>query len=118
MQGVKDRIKATFVSLIPDDQWEVMVKKEIDDFFKQREQGYSNRYCSDFRNVVNEVCKEMAEKKVREVLSDPDFNTEWSGNRETVSKAIKSQLISSAPEIFATAIENLVANSIQKMKYQ
>ena len=26
MQGVKDRIKATFVSLIPDAQWEQMVK--------------------------------------------------------------------------------------------
>ena len=30
MQGVKDRIKATFVSLIPEEQWEEMVKKEVD----------------------------------------------------------------------------------------
>ena len=29
MEGVKDRIKSTFVSLIPDDQWEKMVEKEI-----------------------------------------------------------------------------------------
>lgn len=32
MQGVKDRIKATFVSLIPEEQWEEMVKKEVDKF--------------------------------------------------------------------------------------
>lgn len=29
MEGVKDRIKATFVSLIPDDAWDRMVEKEI-----------------------------------------------------------------------------------------
>lgn len=29
MEGVKDRIKATFVSLIPDDMWEQMVEREI-----------------------------------------------------------------------------------------
>lgn len=29
MDGVKDRIKATFVSLIPDDIWNSMVEKEI-----------------------------------------------------------------------------------------
>ena len=29
MDGIKDRIKSTFVSLIPDDAWEKMVEKEI-----------------------------------------------------------------------------------------
>ena len=29
MEGVKDRIKSTFVSLIPDEMWEQMVEKEI-----------------------------------------------------------------------------------------
>jgi len=29
MDGVKDRIKSTFVSLIPDDVWNTMVEKEI-----------------------------------------------------------------------------------------
>ena len=29
MDGVKDRIKSTFVSLIPDDAWEKMVEREI-----------------------------------------------------------------------------------------
>lgn len=27
MEGVKERIKATFVSLIPDDQWEALCKR-------------------------------------------------------------------------------------------
>lgn len=33
MNGVRDRIKATFVSLIPDEQWEQLVRKEADSFF-------------------------------------------------------------------------------------
>ena len=48
MQGVKDRIKATFVSLIPEEQWEEMVKKEVDKFFREYEiRGDGRRYVSD-----------------------------------------------------------------------
>ena len=41
MQGVRDRIKATFVSLIPDNEWDIMVEKEVNEFFKLKEVGYS-----------------------------------------------------------------------------
>ena len=41
MQGVRERVKATFVSLIPDEQWEQMIKKECDDFFT-RNSRYSD----------------------------------------------------------------------------
>ena len=34
MEGVKDKIKATFVDLIPDDKWEEMIKTEIDNLRK------------------------------------------------------------------------------------
>ena len=34
MEGVKDRVKATFVSLIPDTEWEEMIKKEINTFLR------------------------------------------------------------------------------------
>lgn len=33
MDGVKDRIKATFVGLIQDEAWDGMVRKEVDAFF-------------------------------------------------------------------------------------
>lgn len=34
MQNVKDRIKATFVGLIPDSEWEALVTKEVEAFMK------------------------------------------------------------------------------------
>lgn len=46
MQGVKDRIKSTFVSLIPDAQWDSMVQKEIDSFFDDE---------SDLQMVIKEI---------------------------------------------------------------
>ena len=42
MDGVKDRIKATFVSLIPDEQWEQMVETESKKFFNIKYTGYNN----------------------------------------------------------------------------
>lgn len=60
MQGVKDRIKSEFVSLIPDEQWNEMVQKEINDFFKEKDTGYSNRtYASDFSILVRDIVIEI-----------------------------------------------------------
>src|SRR4051812_12848305 len=71
MDGVRDRIKATFVSLIPDAQWEQLVKAEIDRFFESnRDYSYRERATSDFQKVVMEVLSDITKEKVREALMD------------------------------------------------
>ena len=53
MQSVKDKIKATFVSLIPDVQWEQMVKSEVDYLFKKKDGNYYSRQYSEFEALIN-----------------------------------------------------------------
>ena len=36
MQNVRDRIKATFVGLIPDEEWDALVRKEVDAFLNEK----------------------------------------------------------------------------------
>jgi hypothetical protein len=117
MQGVKDRIKATFVSLIPDEQWDQMCKREIDDFFSSRPRSYNNNSYSEFTMVVNRVLEEETKKKIKEIIqSHPDFSTSGVWNEGTVSESIKVKLIESAPMIFTRVIENMMASTIQQMK--
>ena len=53
MEMVRDKIRATYVSMIPEEQWTQMVKKEIDAFFAEYEPGYRNyEKVSNFRYVV------------------------------------------------------------------
>ncbi len=119
MQGVKDRIKATFVSLIPDAQWELMCKLEIDKFFKQHQGGYnSSNNCSEFTSVVYSVLSKDVEIKVKEILNSEEFSTGYNGIQTTVSAKLREEIIKRAPEMFAAFIENSVASTINQMKYR
>jgi hypothetical protein len=95
MQGVKDRIKATFVSLIPDPQWEQMVEKEINAFFEpqiftriivKERSSYSfdhkekwtietKENTSPFRVMVWDFCKEKTVDALKNAITSKYFTT-------------------------------------------
>jgi hypothetical protein len=120
MQGVKDRIKATFMSLIPDDKWGEMVDAEIKKFFELKdglnEYHSRNSKTSHFTDVVFQVLTDECKKRCTEILNHPDFVTNWSGNKETVSETLKKRLVDNMPEIMASMMENMMANAIQQLK--
>lgn len=118
MQGVKDRIKATFVSLIPDAQWDQMVKREIDSYFESRDQNHYNynRTISDFTYTVNEVLRKEAEKKIQELLKSPDFQVKWVGNAVEAPEFFRNAIMKRAPEIFEQAVGNAIAGTLQNMR--
>lgn len=84
MEGVRDRIKATFISLIPDDQWEKMVQAAIDDFFTPKYHYNERREQSDFKLVCSQELEKLTRTKVVEAL-----NTYSSGNWDAETQAIK-----------------------------
>jgi hypothetical protein len=118
MQGVKDRIKATFISLIPDDKWEQMCKTEIDRFFKGDPEGqYRNKNYSEFTYVVNGVLTDVTKEKVKAILSGPEYKSHWNGSEYTVSEEIDKILTKNAPKIIATMLGNMMQEAINQMNY-
>lgn len=116
MQGVKDRIKATFVSLIPDDQWEIMVQKEVDAFFnseetlvfaekdKYKDGSWSpTKYAtleikqSPFRALVWEHCKEMTYTILKEKVNKEYYSDVWNGNGYDIKEGMKEVISEAAP---------------------
>lgn len=117
MQGVKDRIKSTFVSLIPDEQWNHMVDIEIKKFFAPDQYGHSKRENpSDFTRVVHEELTKVTKEMIAKQLNAEDFELSYSKGSGNVSESIKNKIIEYAPQIFALSIESMVANVIQQMK--
>lgn len=116
MQGVKDRIKATFISLIPDEQWDQMVKKEIDAYFHSSPQGYRNDMTSNFSLTVRDVLQKEVYKRVESILNSPEFRLEWTGNKQTLPEFIRSELVAKAPEIFIASIDQMITNVILNMR--
>ena len=118
MEGVRQRIKATFVSLIPDEQWDQLCQKEVDNFFKEYEtnNNYNNRtYKSEFREVCKEILTEVSKEKIKVFLSEYDSTT-WVDDGFKCSDKLAELIIKLAPEIFSATFGNMFQNAVSQMK--
>lgn len=119
MEGVRDRIKATFVSLIPDDHWEALVKAEIDRFFNKptTHNTYDKQYWTDFQMVCNNVLATAAREKVLEVLTKYT-DTVWRDSVESANSTLVDLLTKHASEIFANTMGTMFKNVLSQMQYR
>ena len=93
LQSVKEKIKDSFVSLIPDDQWNEMVKKEIDSYFQVKDEGYGERgRSSNFTREVHTCLQEEVRVKVKEYLQ-VNFNAVWYNNGVPVCNSKVEEII-------------------------
>lgn len=118
MQGVKDRIKSTFVSLIPEEQWKEMVEKEVGKFFREYElRQYDIRYVSDFSVLVNSLLKEEAEKRMKEYLGSPEFQTVWTDNGpRIISQAIREMMIENSGLILCNMYQEMFTSMLHRFR--
>lgn len=118
MQGVKDRIKSTFVSLIPEEQWKEMIEKEVGKFFREYElRQYNTRYVSDFSVLVNYLLKEEAEKRMKEYLGSPEFQTVWTDNGpRIISQAIREMMIENSGLILCNMYQEMFTSMLHRFR--
>lgn len=112
MEGVKDRIRATFVSLIPDDKWDELVKVEINAWFKK--ENYNNRYnqqVSAFQLVVEQTLTELAKEKVKEVFAEYT-TTQWKDGKPIITEELKKVITDNADKMFAKVIEQMIHSAL------
>lgn len=120
MQGVKDRVKATFVSLIPETQWEQLCQREIDNFFHPSEVRTDNKkYYSEFRSVCFEILTEWSKEHLKECLKE--YHSEfWKddglGNAVAPSQLLKDLMIKHAPEIFGNVFASIAAKVVYDLR--
>jgi hypothetical protein len=115
MDGVRDRIKATFVSLIPDEQWEQLCKTEIEKFFAaDKRDNYSYNW-SNFQNVCQGVLTEITKEKIKEFLEKYDGKV-WENNNVKPNDVLLDLLKKNAAELFASMMGRHLATALQEMR--
>lgn len=130
MDGVKDRIKATFVSLIPDDQWENMVKLESEKFFEKRvtEKDYYGKATkwkeSEFEELVINIMKEKCKEVIKSFFDDPKYqithnhkfnNNTMSGYQEIIMSDYLENIIK---EKMPDMMQQMFVNTLSGAFYQ
>ncbi len=118
MAGVRDRIKATFVSLIPDDEWERLVKAEIETFFQSKDRYNSTYYTSDFQMIVNQELTAHTKNQVAKLLVSPEYIAMYdAGSGTQTSLFIKKFLEENAAKIFSNILSSSFQNVINNASY-
>ena len=145
MEGVKDRIKATFVSLIPDDQWEKMVEKELYVFTEGRikidrkwvdggyqdievrepykQQGFVNLEnsreddISPLQQMIREQLRETFKKNLTEFLGSEEYRGYWMQyGQPQVSKAVQEILTKNAETVFINFMAGMMQMAMDGMR--
>lgn len=129
MEGVRDRIKATFVSLIPDDQWDAMVKAESEKFFQSRidpnDYHRQKRIPSQFEELVLEMMREKCKEVIKEFLNDPKYGitsqykwnetTQTSSNEVTMSDLLENMIKEKMPDLMLLMFTNVLKGGFYQL---
>jgi hypothetical protein len=118
MDAVRDRIKAEFVSLIPEDAWKGLVDAEVKKFFEApREDHYSRGYPSDFQRTVWGCLEVEVKKRVQEYLASPEWSQTWTdAGKPMASEAIKKILTDNASAVLTNVLGAAMQVALEQMK--
>jgi hypothetical protein len=135
MEGVRDRIKATFVSLMPDGVWEGMVKTEVDKFFKEEltttwqksvTSGYSGvnqsysingtMKMSPFTAMVHEFCREKTSEYLRTTLKDELFSNYYPLTADKISPVLKEVVEAAVPLAMKEFFESIAFHYMNQLR--
>jgi hypothetical protein len=121
MDGVKERIRATFVSLIPDAAWDQMVKGVVDEFMTDRRSWSDSHQPSPFKTEILRLLKEEVGKRVQAYFSTPEWENQWRtdgvGGQIAGSK-VREIIKENMGDIVTGMLANAAGTFIQNLKYQ
>lgn len=119
LKSVKERIKDAFVSLIPDEQWNEMVKKEVDTYFQVKDGGYNERVrASNFTLDIYTCLKEEVDTRVKKYLQE-NFNSVWDNNGVSICNAkVEEMITKNAGKILSDMIGNSIQMALNNAGYR
>lgn len=114
VEKLREKVKAALVDVVPDEQWDAMIKGEIDGFFKDkevREYGSARTIPSAFKQVAERLIRDEAEKMVKDMLQAPEWQGYWVGQKMVAGASVQAFLKEHSGEI----IERWIGGAIQQV---
>lgn len=117
VEKLRDKMKQSMIDLIPEEQWNTMLKAELDSFFSDKtdRNAYSyNTVPSELKQVIRKILNEEIQKKVRDMLHSPQWEAEWKNNEMVAGEKIMALMKEHGASILnawlAGAIQQVVTN--------
>jgi hypothetical protein len=132
MDSVREKIKMSFVGLIPDEEWDKLVKREIDAFFEPQTVKYSKKveaygYStgttltaeaseSPFRRLVWEHCNDLTVKILKEVITKEYFTDVWTPKEEDLKPKMVELILETAPQSMLNFFQKVMMDQTQDLR--
>lgn len=117
---VRDKIKQSLIDVIPDEQWNAMLKAEIEAFFKSKPTPAhygGGEQPSEFRRIVMSVIEEETKKRVHDMLSSPEWTSYWDGNKQKAGEEIARLARENGAMILAKWLESAIAQVVDSIRF-
>lgn len=119
---LKDKIRLDVAKLMPDEQWEQLLREEIQVFLRSssRKNTYGDtiHQPSALRRIVDEVLRERTKVCVSEMLSTDEWAGFWDGQKRTAGKEIERIAKEAGPDIVKGLIGDAISSMVDSMKHR
>jgi len=120
MKTVREKIQDSFVNLIPQDKWDDLIQKEINDFM---DASYDNQSYNDYHRVTKfkQLVRSELEKNAKDYIFTyiteryKEKGWDYKSNKLMINKEIEKIIVENGDKIFAGVIQVFVQNAINNM---
>lgn len=104
--AVKQRLKSVVAELIPEERWDDIVRKTVEQFEK-----------SDLPKIVRDELIIKYREMIKEEFSKPEWVGQWAQDtNELVSEKVRQLIIESAPLVFASMMQGAMHSVMQDFR--
>ena len=106
---VSDKIRASFVDLIPEDAWKAMVEKEIKRFITPPKPAYDDKNpLSPLEGLIREELKSIFGAIIKEEFKRPEYVNQWHQNGKSGNDFVKDIIKDNMPQIIQAVVGSMM----------
>ncbi len=114
---VADRIKASFVDLIPEETWKQMVANEIKNLTDARIDGYNRTQTpSQLQTMINAEISRRIKEAIVTALNGQEYQGVWGDGTQQASAVVQEIIKQCAPNMVAALFGFIVNDALQHVR--
>lgn len=121
VEAIRTKIRGAMLDVIPDEQWNAMIKAEMASFMSDRVErsqwGHETRYEAGFKKIVRELLEQNASERVKALLETPEWRANWGSGDEETGDAIRKYITENAGKILERWVGSAVQQVVNQMAY-
>jgi hypothetical protein len=123
-KALRAKLQNAFVELIPEEQWEALLKEEFEKFLKpyteksQYGRSYDKEVPSKLSQVCNEILTNMFKERLKHELASPDWFEPWvsepaKDGMTPIAHMVFVYLNQNKEELIEAAFARFIGNAVQ-----